>query len=53
VWLGAAIGIGIGALVLIKVLAGWRRVPAPAPPSATPDAEVAEEFGRFRNEFGR
>jgi cytochrome c-type biogenesis protein CcmH len=54
VWLGSAIGIGAGALVLVFVLRGWRRAAPPPALARTPvDADVNEEFVRFRNEFGR
>ena len=53
VWLGAAIGLVIGAAILGMVLLGWRRAPVPAHNEPRIDADVAEEFGRFRKEFGR
>jgi len=55
VWLGSAIGLGAGVLVLVFVMKGWRRPRAhtPAGAAADVDAEAAEEFVRFRNEFGR
>jgi cytochrome c-type biogenesis protein CcmH len=53
VWVGAAIGLALGLAILAVVLVGWRRTPAPVKGEARIDAEVAEEFGRFRKEFGR
>jgi cytochrome c-type biogenesis protein CcmH len=57
VWLGPTIGVAFGAALLTLLLRTWRRAPrAPVgAPSrgAEPDAEVADEFQRFRQEFGR
>jgi cytochrome c-type biogenesis protein CcmH len=54
VWLGPAIGLVLGALLLGVVLRSWRRAPhAAAAPDASVDPAVADEFRRFRNEFGR
>jgi cytochrome c-type biogenesis protein CcmH len=55
VWLGPAIGLVLGAILLAVVLLSWRRAPraATAVPDAAVDPAVADEFRRFRNEFGR
>jgi cytochrome c-type biogenesis protein CcmH len=55
VWLGPAIGLVLGAVLLGVVLLSWRRAPraAAAAPDASVDPAVADEFRRFRNEFGR
>jgi cytochrome c-type biogenesis protein CcmH len=54
VWLGAGAGIVAGAVVLLLLLMRWRtQTPISTAPSAALDADVAEEFGRFRQELGR
>ena len=53
VWLGSLLGIGLGTALLVLILMGWRRAPVRAALEESIDAEVADEFGRFRNEFGR
>ena len=55
VWLGPAIGLVLGAILLSVVLRSWRRAPraVAAVPDAAVDPAVADEFRRFRNEFGR
>jgi cytochrome c-type biogenesis protein CcmH len=54
VWLGPALGVAFGALVLGVLLRTWRRRPAFKPVVEAPvDPDVAEEFHRFREEFGR
>ena len=53
VWLGPLLGVPIGALLLVLILASWRRAPRPLPAGpAAPDPEVAEDFRRFRDEVG-
>jgi cytochrome c-type biogenesis protein CcmH len=55
VWLGPTIGLALGMVVLGLLLRSWRRTPragATAPVGAAPDPEVADEYGRFREEFG-
>lgn len=54
VWLGPAIGLLVGVLLLGMLLLTWRRTPRLAPsPLAALDPDVADEFHRFRNEYGR
>lgn len=55
VWLGPAIGLVLGAALLAGLLLSWRRAPraASAVPDAAVDPAVADEYRRFRNEFGR
>jgi cytochrome c-type biogenesis protein CcmH len=54
VWLGPALGVTLGALVLVVLLRTWRRSPGFKPaPAASVDSDVADEFHRFREEFGR
>jgi cytochrome c-type biogenesis protein CcmH len=54
VWLGPTLGVALGALVLGVLLRTWRRSPSfkPATPTSV-DPDVADEFHRFREEFGR
>jgi cytochrome c-type biogenesis protein CcmH len=55
VWIGPILGVAAGALILGVLLKTWRR--APAAPSTTSalavDGDVADEFHRFREEYGR
>jgi cytochrome c-type biogenesis protein CcmH len=54
VWLGPALGVALGVLVLGVLLRTWRRSPGFKPaPAAAVDPDVADEFHRFREEFGR
>jgi cytochrome c-type biogenesis protein CcmH len=55
VWIGPLIGVAFGALVLGLLLRTWRRAPSLALPTTVSsiDADVADEFHRFRKEFGR
>jgi cytochrome c-type biogenesis protein CcmH len=54
VWLGPAVGLLFGALIVAVLLLSWRRPRSPTPsPLATLDPDVADELHRFRNEFGR
>jgi cytochrome c-type biogenesis protein CcmH len=54
VWFGAGVGIVAGIVVLLLVLMRWRaQTPVSLSTSAALDADVAEEFGRFRQELGR
>jgi cytochrome c-type biogenesis protein CcmH len=53
VWLGPALGVALGLLVLGVVLRTWRRNPGlELAPTAAIDPDVADEFHRFREEFG-
>jgi cytochrome c-type biogenesis protein CcmH len=55
VWLGPTIAVLLGAILVGVLLRAWRRAPRPLA-AATPavlDADVADEFHRFREEFGR
>ncbi len=53
VWLGPAIGLILGACIVVVVLLSWRRPPRtpPAQPAAL-DPDVTEELHRFRSEIG-
>jgi cytochrome c-type biogenesis protein CcmH len=55
VWLGPGLGMLIGIALVAMVLASWRRAARTPRPSApgTVDADVAEEFQRFRGELSR
>ena len=54
VWLGPALGVTLGALVLGVLLRAWRQSPGfKRAPEAAVDPDVADEFHRFREEFGR
>jgi cytochrome c-type biogenesis protein CcmH len=56
VWLGPAIGVLLGVVVLGVLLRAWRRTPGPSSAAlagVAPDPEVADEYHRFREEFGR
>jgi cytochrome c-type biogenesis protein CcmH len=54
VWLGPALGVAGGAVLLMLLLRTWRRAPLAAPAGARlVDPEVADEFHRYRNELGR
>jgi cytochrome c-type biogenesis protein CcmH len=54
VWLGPAVGLLFGALIVAVLLLSWRHPRRATPsPLATLDPDVADEFHRFRNEFGR
>jgi cytochrome c-type biogenesis protein CcmH len=55
VWVGPVIGVALGALLLGVLLKTWRRT-SPAEASASSanlDSDVADEFHRFREEYGR
>jgi cytochrome c-type biogenesis protein CcmH len=55
VWLGPLLGVVAGAAVLIVLVRAWRQLPS-ARATAAPgvvDAEAADEYHRFREEFGR
>jgi cytochrome c-type biogenesis protein CcmH len=54
VWLGPVMGVILGGLVLGLLLRTWRRgAGLPPAPLAAVDPDVADEFHRFREEFGR
>jgi cytochrome c-type biogenesis protein CcmH len=54
VWIGPAIGLLAGGVLLGILLSSWRRAPRPAVTPATPlDPAVADEFRRFRGELGQ
>jgi cytochrome c-type biogenesis protein CcmH len=54
VWLGPTLGVTLGALVLGVLLRAWRQSPGfKRAPEAAVDPDVADEFHRFREEFGR
>jgi len=54
VWIGPAIGIVFGTLLVSALLRSWRRPPSVARnPLASLDPDVADEFQRFRTESGK
>jgi cytochrome c-type biogenesis protein CcmH len=54
VWIGPAVGILFGTLLVITLLRTWRRPPRlTSSPLASLDPEVADEFQRFRTELGQ
>jgi cytochrome c-type biogenesis protein CcmH len=54
VWIGPVIGVAIGAVLLATVLRAWKHAPVQAADAgAASDPEVADEFRRFRKEFGQ
>src|SRR5690242_18249578 len=54
VWIGPVIGIVFGVALVVTLLRTWRRPSSRAPnPLATLDPDVADEFQRFRTEFGQ
>jgi cytochrome c-type biogenesis protein CcmH len=56
VWVGPLIGIVLGTLLVVGLLRAWRRPPRSAALSSTlgaPDTDVADEYHRFREEYGR
>jgi cytochrome c-type biogenesis protein CcmH len=54
VWVGPVIGILVGILVLGLLLKTWRRSPTRAAADELPvDGDVAAEYHRFREEYGR
>lgn len=54
VWLGPALGLALGALVLGVLVRTWRTSTGFKPaPAASLDPDVTDEFHRFREEFGR
>jgi cytochrome c-type biogenesis protein CcmH len=56
VWLGPAIGVLLGVVVLGLLLRAWRRPSTTgirAPAAAVPDPDVTDEYVRFRKEVGR
>jgi cytochrome c-type biogenesis protein CcmH len=54
VWVGPVIGVVFGALIVAVLLKTWRRSPAEGSGSEAPvEKDVADEFARFRQEFGR
>lgn len=56
VWLGPTIGLALGTLLLVGLLRAWRRAPRRSTIASTAsglDADVVDEFRRFRQEAGR
>jgi cytochrome c-type biogenesis protein CcmH len=53
VWLGPTIGVILGAILLGLLLKAWRRPTPTSAAIASLDPDVADEFHRFREEFGR
>ena len=56
VWVGPVIGVALGALLVGMLLKAWRRTAPVETASAGPsgvDSDVADEFHRFREEYGR
>ena len=52
VWLGPLIAVPLGAVLLAVLLRQWRRNAVPAAAVVPPDAAVADEMRRFREEYG-
>jgi cytochrome c-type biogenesis protein CcmH len=55
VWVGPVIGVVLGVVILGLLLSNWRR-PSAAPATAggpAVDGDVADEYHRFREEYGR
>jgi cytochrome c-type biogenesis protein CcmH len=55
VWIGPVVGIVVGGLIVALLLKTWRRASAPAAAGSAfaVDTEVADEYHRFRKEYGR
>ncbi len=54
VWIGPAVGLTIGVLIVAVLLLSWRRPRrSSASTLASLDPDVADEFQRFRGELGR
>jgi cytochrome c-type biogenesis protein CcmH len=54
VWIGPVIGVLLGGALVVMLLKTWRRSSSVAAPRAdADDADVSDEFARFREEFGR
>jgi len=55
VWIGPVVGVLLGALVVgVLLKAWWRGTPTSAGSASTVvDGDVADEFHRFREEYGR
>jgi cytochrome c-type biogenesis protein CcmH len=55
VWIGPVVGVLLGGLLVGALLKAWRRAaPANAGSAATVvDGDVADEYHRFREEYGR
>ena len=53
VWIGPLVGVVLGAGLVAMLLVNWRRPATTRPIAAPVEPDVAEELGRFREEFGR
>jgi cytochrome c-type biogenesis protein CcmH len=56
VWIGPIIGLVAGTLIVGTLLKAWRRTPTSSATSSSAlavDGDVADEFHRFREEYGR
>ena len=53
VWIGPLVGVVLGAGLVAMLLINWRRPAAAQPIAASVEPDVAEELGRFREEFGQ
>jgi cytochrome c-type biogenesis protein CcmH len=53
VWIGPVVALVVGVALLTVLLRGWRRSAAVSRNGVAVDPEVADEFHRFREEFGR
>jgi cytochrome c-type biogenesis protein CcmH len=55
VWIGPLVGVALGTLLVGLLLKTWRRSAGPAQTAsaAAVDGDVADEFQRFRQEYGR
>jgi cytochrome c-type biogenesis protein CcmH len=52
VWIGPVIAVLLGSVLLVTLLKSWRR-PATSAALVTLEPDVADEFTRFREEYGR
>ena len=53
VWIGPVVAVVLGAIALTLLLRTWRRPAAPDVTTTAIDADVVNEFHRFREELGR
>jgi cytochrome c-type biogenesis protein CcmH len=55
VWVGPVIGVALGVVIVSVLLMNWRRSPSSRAAGAgmAVDSDVADEYHRFREEYGR